>query len=159
SPLGQHREQAVGPVETTTHILPVSPAVGAHLKVVHDAHVREQLATLRHHRDAETDDTIGRNSADRLTIETDVVVGRPVETDDGAHGGCLACTVRAEKADDAVLPDMQSDALDSLDLAVEGVNRIDFKQHSQSQGMPRSPADPSESPGGALPRAARRGQA
>src|ERR1700730_7431802 len=71
SPFGQDRKQAVGPVESLADLLPISPCVGAYLEIVEDAHIGEQLAAFRHHRNAETDDPMRRNVADRLIVELD----------------------------------------------------------------------------------------
>src|SRR5262249_58125556 len=109
--LCQHREQTVDPIEIATHFGGVGARIAAHLQIVDDLHVREQLTAFGHHGDAEPHDLVRRNSADRAPFEPDVIGGRPVQSDDGADGRGLAGSIGSQEAYDPTFVYAQTDVL------------------------------------------------
>src|SRR6266566_4253779 len=64
---------------------------------------------------------------DVASLEADATAARVVQAVDGAQGRRLAGAVRADQRDDLALPDVDRDALQRLDRAVEGVDVLQFE--------------------------------
>ena len=101
--------------------MPVGPPHGrvAGLQVLAHGEQGEDLAALRHVRDAAARPVVGFQARDVAPVERDRARGdRPV-TDDRAHQRGLADAVAAEHAGDLALPRLDRDAAQRLRGAVE----------------------------------------
>ena len=100
---------------------------GAEVKVLHDRHLREDAAALRHLRDALLDDLMGADTGDALPQEGDAARLWLQEARDRAQRRRLAGAVRADERDDLAFIDFEADALERVDGAVVDVYIIDFQ--------------------------------
>ncbi len=101
------------------------------MQIVLHAHGAEQLAALRHEREAEADAFLDAEAVERGALEGDAAGGGQ-----NAHGGVeqrgLAGAVGADDGDDAAGLDGQRDVAHGLDLAVgdgEAVDGEDGRAH------------------------------
>jgi hypothetical protein len=125
--LGQAREEPVDAVEVLPDPAPVAALEGAHLEVLQHRHVREEAAPLGRLRDPHADDLVRRAARDVLALEGDRPLPRLVEAVDRAQRGRLARAVRADQRHDLPVADLERDALQGLDRAVEGVDVLDLE--------------------------------
>jgi hypothetical protein len=87
-----------------------------------DRHAREDAPSLRRLRDAEPGDLVGGHLCDVRAIENDSAFARARAAEDGHHQRGLARAVRADQRDDFARVDIEIDALQRHDVAVEGLD-------------------------------------
>jgi hypothetical protein len=94
-PLGEAREDGVDEVERAGALRFRAWRIRTDLEVLLHAHFREDLAALRHMRDAELGDLVRRQGREVGAVEGDRARGEAHEARDRAQGRALAGTVRA----------------------------------------------------------------
>ena len=101
---------------------------GAHLQILEHGHAREYAAALGRLRDAELGNLVDGRLGDVLAVEVDRTGARARRAANCHHQGRLARTVGADEGDDLPGIDVHVDALERLDLAVEGLNTPDLEK-------------------------------
>ena len=109
--------------------------VSADEKVLADAEVDEDLATLGHVADAGGDDAIGAPAREILAAKDHTAAVRPHEPGDRAQRGRLAAAVGAQQGDDLAVGDAERNAVERTALAVRDAER--FQLEHQSSVPPR----------------------
>src|SRR5581483_4326821 len=125
-PLVQQREQLVDAVEVL--LVAAAAQVGAHLQVLEHRHRREQTPVLRHDRDPAGDPVARRPARHVLPAQPHRSAPRPHDAQDRLQRRRLARGVAAEQADELPLVDVDREALQDVDLAVVGVDRVELEQ-------------------------------
>ena len=69
-----------------------------------------------------------RQVADPLALQLDLALARVQQPGDRLQRGALARPVRADQADDLPLPDLQGNPFQRVDVAVIGVDVVEFQQ-------------------------------
>src|SRR5262249_7988990 len=95
---------------------------GAHLKVLADRHPREDPPALRHLADPPRHDLVRGHRVDSLAVQQDVALSRLEDARDCPQGRALAGPVGADQRHDLAVLDLDADALQGVDVAVEGVD-------------------------------------
>ena len=126
APLDEHRKQVVDALERP--IAGLAPAVGADPQVLLDAERREQAPPLRHQGDAEPHDLGRRQAADRPAVEHDAAGLCRQEAGDGLEEGRLAGAVGADDGERLARVELEVDAVEGLEVAVEGGEPMGLKQ-------------------------------
>ena len=112
----------------------------AHLQVLLDGQAGEGPAALGHLDDARGDDLVRGDRTEVPSVEANGPGARADDPGDRVEGGRLARAVGADERDDLALLDRQRHALEGVDVAVVGVDVVDFEQrHRQTVGAPGSP--------------------
>ncbi len=113
------------PREISEHALEVLPdaalvgaGVGAKAKVLLDRQIGEGAAPVRHMRDAEASNGLGRKRPDRLAAKADVALP-PDQARERPQGRRLAGAVRSEERGDAPVLDDEVEPEQRLDRAIE----------------------------------------
>ena len=101
------------------------PEEGAHLEVLLDGHPREDPATFGNLDDALGGHLVDLESRDLLAEQLDRARARGEKARDRLERRRLAGTVRADERHDLAFVDVDGDALEGLDLPVEGVDVVD----------------------------------
>jgi hypothetical protein len=107
-------------------------AARADAEVLLDAEAREDPAALRDERDAEADAPVSRNARERHAVEPHVARRRSQQPGGGAEQRRLAGAVRPDHRHALALADLDADAEERLEVAVEAVDRLDLEQHQSS---------------------------
>src|SRR4051812_45999708 len=121
----QAREQRVHAVQVLADALRVPARERAHLEVLEDRHAREDPPALGRLRDADLGDGVARQPLDLGAVEDDAAHPRRHDARDRAQRRRLAGAVRADERDDLAFVDLERDALERLDRAVERVDVLD----------------------------------
>src|SRR6185312_15627713 len=108
------------------------------LQVLEHRHAREDAPALRHLRYAATNDLVGRQLGDVLAVEPDRARARARIAAYRHQQGRLAGAVGADQGDDLALGDVEVDAVQRLDGAVEGGDSPDFKHEGSQASSPSS---------------------
>src|SRR3954447_5190256 len=130
------REQLEDTVHVVVHAR-VAAQVGAEVEVLAHGHALEAVPSLRRLRDPEPDDVLRSRLGDLLAVEADRALARRRQPGDRAERRGLARSVRADQGDDLALLHRQRDALDGGDVAVVGVDVVQFEQRHQPPCFPR----------------------
>src|SRR4051794_24811160 len=118
----QAREQGVHAVEVLADALRVAARERAHLEVLEHGHAREDPPALGRLRDPDLGHGVARQALDLRAVEHDPSGARRHDAGDRPQRRRLAGAVRADQRDDLTLVDLERDALERLDRAVEGVD-------------------------------------
>ena len=111
--------------------------MAAEQQVLLDRQAREQPAAFRHHGDAEPDDLVRRQVADRRAVEAAPSPGAVGSSaGDRAQEGGLAGAVGADDGDGLALLDADVDAEQRLEVAVERRQALRVSQQAHDTGMP-----------------------
>src|SRR4029079_16839013 len=118
-------------LEGAGEILLEIPGIGAgrtHLQVFEHRHAREDAAAFRRLRDAEADDLMRRALGDVVAGELDRSGPAARRSANGHHQRRLAGAVGPNQGDDLALIDVDIDALEGLNLAIEGLDATHGKK-------------------------------
>ena len=110
---------------------------GAHLQVLEHRHARKDAAAFGRLGDRQARDLVRRHAGDVLAGEDDRAAARARLAEDRHHHRRLAGAVGADQGDDLAFVDVDVDALERLDLAVEG---LDAAHRSSGLGAGRRAA-------------------
>src|SRR4051794_14174523 len=119
------REQRVHAVEVLADAGGIAAREGAHLEVLEDAHAREDAPSLRRLGDPDLGDLVAGETLDLGAVEEDAAGPRRHDARDRPQRRRLARAVGADERDDLALVDLERDALERLDRAVEGMDVLD----------------------------------
>jgi hypothetical protein len=117
----EEREERVHALEILAEVLPLAE-IGAHLEVLRNGHRREQAAVLRDDRHALPDPVRRRPLGDVLAVELDQAVARADDPEDRLQRRRLPGGVAAEETDELARADLETRALEDVDLAVVRVD-------------------------------------
>src|SRR5262249_26272443 len=138
----ENREQLA---EAVDHLAPAAvPARGqAELEVLVDRQVRIDPPALRYQGNPRPRDPLGRETADRAALETNVAAGGTDDGHDRVERRALACAVRADQADDLALPDAKTEGANRRDAVVRDLELVELqKRVSHAWASPgRCPRD------------------
>ena len=87
----------------------------------------EDEAAFGHLRDAQADDLVRGQLVDGLAVPEDLALARPVDAADGHERGGLAGAVGTDEGHDLAVIHAQGNVAQGLDVAVVGINALDFK--------------------------------
>ena len=87
----------------------------------------------------ERDDLVGRHRPQIAPRVEDLAGPGPAQPRDRVQGRALAGAVGADEGDDLAVPDLQGDALEGLDVAVEDVDVLHVQQHVAGGGLGGGP--------------------
>src|SRR5438045_3004845 len=105
---------------------------GAELQVLEHRHARKDAPALRRLGDAAPHDLVGRQASDVLALEQDGALARLRAAADGHQQRRLAGAVGADQRDDLAGRNLDIDAMQRLDMAVEGLDAR-YLQHRPSR--------------------------
>src|SRR5262249_52044231 len=126
--LAQDRKQRVDLLEGLAHSRSVVLDVRAHLEVFEHGHLRKHDAPLGHIGETTAEDEVGSEPADLLAVEANGARARMQEANDGLERGRLARTVGPDDAHDFTGVDVEREAVEDVDLAVPGGDRVGDEQ-------------------------------
>ena len=109
----------------------------ADLEILEDGHARKDAPSLGRVRDAEAHDLVGLRLGDVAVVEEDAALRRARAAADRHQEGRFAGAVRADEGDDLVPADGEIDALEGLDIAVEGMDAGDGEHRQATSSSPR----------------------
>src|SRR6266511_3626268 len=124
APLREAGERREDLLEVPRGVLADAWGVGAEVEVLADGELRPELPPLRHERDAELGAGGGGHADERAAAVANVAFARRPDARDGAEGGRLPGTVRAEERHDLSLAHLEGEAVEDLDVAVEDVDAV-----------------------------------
>src|SRR5215217_3281320 len=132
-------EQRVHPLDVLLNTGLVAAQVRPQHQVLEHRHAREDMPTLGRVRHAHRDDLLRRRLRDLAIVEADRTLARRCETRDRAQRGGFAGAVRADQRDALTVLHLDRDALEGLDVPVEGMDILDLEQRHQSDSacLPR----------------------
>ena len=116
-PLGENRELLHEGLDVPGHPGILS-GEGAHLKVLHDGHKRENGPSLWNVTDPPLDDLKGLFAVDPLSLERDLTASKAKDTVYGSENRGLACAVGADHTRDPGGEDVHGDPLEDLHILV-----------------------------------------
>src|SRR3954453_18667286 len=119
------REERVDAVDVLADPGAVAAGERAHLEVLEDRHPREDAPPLGRLGDPDLGDRVARQALDVAAVEDDPPGPRRDDARDGPQRRRLAGAVGADQRDDLALVDLERDALQRLDRAVERVDVLD----------------------------------
>src|SRR3990172_8221660 len=137
----QHGEALAHLLDVGLRLLSVLARRRSDAQVLADREPAEDAPVLRHERDAETEDRIGREADDRPACECDVARGGPEDAGDRPERRRLAGAVVAHEADQLALLDLERELLDGRAAAL-GYGEVSEPEHSplpSRRGTRRSP--------------------
>ncbi len=140
APFLEPRKQLVDIVEVVAAALAAGIESGCE-RLLH-AESREQLAPLRHEREAAASDLRGRSAGDIASGKTHRTLGLLQQAGNGLDHRCLAGAVRPEQRERAIVVDREREAAHGLDRPIGDRDVADLKQrHSplrNIRGAPRA---------------------
>ena len=126
--LFQAREQAEHALHIGADVFLVGAGKRAHLKVLAHAQARKNAPALGRLQHAQVHDLVRGNLVDALAFEHNLTLARRRDARDRAQRGALARAVRADQRDDLALLDGDRDAFERVDIAIVGMNVIQFQK-------------------------------
>jgi hypothetical protein len=121
------REQVEHELQALRELGPRLRHEGAHPEIVFHGEPREKPSILRHVRDAEADDPVGRRGQHVGAFHRDTAARRADQARDHAHQGRLACAVGADHADRLARLDVEADVEQRLECAVAGIDGLQIQ--------------------------------
>ena len=106
----------------------VLAGIRPHLEIFHHCQILKNFAPFGYVGDAEAHDLFWGDAVNTLAHELDRASRRWRDTRDRLERRGLASTVCSEEGDDAPFWDVQGDALEGADVAVERLNTVNLQQ-------------------------------
>ena len=125
TPLGQHREQLVDSLQTPR---PCPPELAADEQVLLDRERRKKPAPFGNQRDAARDHRMRGRIPDRLALEQDGVAAGSHGAGDAFEQRRFAGAVGADDGNHLAGHNVEGDAEQRLEIAVEGVERAHIEE-------------------------------
>ena len=116
------------PFQVFLHGGAVAAGVGAQVQVLGHRQAGENAASFRDHRNAFRDNFMRLERVDIFTFEQDLALARFLDATNGTQGGGFAGSVGADQGDDFSFFHRQRDAFERMNVAVIGVNVLNFEQ-------------------------------
>src|SRR3989442_1852264 len=133
--LAQHRKIVVDPREVPRRRARRAPRIGAEPEIFLHGELHERPAPLRHVRDSQADDVLGRPARDARAVEADLA-GRPDHAAHRAQRRRLTGPVGAEDRRDPAVLDGEPDPVQHLGPAVPGLEVRDLQERHQTASAP-----------------------
>src|SRR2546428_623634 len=135
--LAQHRKIVVAPGEVPRRRARRAPRIGAEPEIFLHGELHERPAPLRHVRDSQADDVLGRPARDTRAVEADLA-GRPDHAAHRAQRRRLTGPVGAEDRRNPAVLDGEPDPVQHLGPAVPGLEVRDLQERHQTASAPTS---------------------